>query len=106
MEKMIHNKQLYYKFLRILVERPQQTQRFEVSQADIMVAMEISNPVCHELADYWIKKGAIEEKRTGGGHVDYCLLPHGFQYLVPSKWQKRLIIGGGLIILIFIYLAK
>ena len=106
MTTMTHNKRLYYQFLRTLVERPQQTQRFEVSHDDIVITMGISNQVCHALADYWIKKGAIEEKRAGNGHVDYCLLPHGFQYLVPSKWQKRLMIGGILLTLLFIYLSQ
>jgi hypothetical protein len=101
-----HSKRRYYQFLRTLVERPQQTQRFDVSQDDIMVTMGISHQTCHELATYWIKKQAIEEKRMGSGHVDYCLLPHGFQYLVPSKWQKRLVVGGIILILFFLYLSQ
>jgi predicted transcriptional regulator len=100
------SKRLCYRFLRLLLERPQQTQRFEVSQSDIMLTMGISLQTCHKLAQYWIKKQAIEEKRTGSGHVDYCLLPQGFQYLAPSRWQKRLFIGGIILVLFFMYLSQ
>ena len=100
------SKRLCYRFLRLLVERPQQTQRFEVSQSDIMLALGISHHTCNELAKYWIKKSAIEEKRIGSGHVDYCLLPQGFKYLAPSRWHKRLLIAGIILLLFAIYLSQ
>jgi hypothetical protein len=81
------SKRLCYRFLRLLLERPQQTQRFEVSQSDIMLTMGISLQTCHKLAHY-------------------CLLPQGFQYLAPSRWQKRLFIGGIILVLFFMYLSQ
>lgn len=89
---MSYPKSQYMQFLKILLSRPQQTQRFEVSQTDMISMMEISPMVCNDIANYWIQNGAIEEKRTGNGHVDYCLLPDGFRYLSKSNRQKKWIL--------------
>jgi hypothetical protein len=98
--EMRYPKSRYIQFLKILLSRPEQTQRFEVSQTDMISIMEISPLACNEIAIYWIEKGAIEEKRTGNGYVDYSLLPDGFRYLSKSRRQKNWI----LILTLFILL--